>query len=136
MADMIALAAWKNRISPVFDSSRVVLIMQVENVTEISRRYVTLKASDPASRAIELSEFGVQVLICGAISQSFAIAIESMGIHIIPFVAGDINAVIGSYLEGEVLHSDFQMPGCGGKRRRRSRGGLKCVNDHPQSGWL
>ena len=125
MADTIALATWKNRISPVFDSSRVVLVVQVKDITEISRRYVTLKASAPASRAIELSELGVQVLICGAISQSFASAIESRGIHIIPFVAGDIKAVIGSYLEGGILHSDFQMPGCGGKRQRRFRGVLK-----------
>jgi len=123
MAQTIALAIWRNRISPVFDSSQVVLILEVENGTEVNRRNVTLETHAPSSRARELSEQGVQVLICGAISLTYANAIESMGINIIPFVAGDINPVIRSFLEGTVQNSDFRMPGCRRKRRKRFRGG-------------
>ncbi len=127
MAQTIALAIWKDRISPVFDSSQVVLIVDIENGTEISRRNVTLEAHTPLSRARELSDLGVQVLICGAISLTFANAIESMGINIIPFVAGDINPVIRLFLEGTVLNSDFLMPGCRRKSRRRFRGGRNLI---------
>lgn len=124
----IALAVWQNRISPVFDSSRDLLIVETENGKENARRYVILKIYTPAARADELSDMGVQVLICGAISQPFANAIESRGIYIIPFVAGDINPVIRSFLEGKILNSDLYMPGCGNRRRRRFRGGRNSVN--------
>jgi len=123
MAQTIAFAIWRDRISPVFDSSQVLLVLQVENGAEISRRDVTLTTHSPSSRARELADLGVQVLICGAISLPFSNAIESFGINIIPFVAGDINPVIGSFLQGTVQNSDFRMPGCRRKSCRRFRGG-------------
>ncbi|MBN2412926.1 hypothetical protein JXQ31_14660 [candidate division KSB1 bacterium] len=127
MAHTIAFAVWRDRISPLFDSSQVVLVLDVENGIEINRQHVTLKMQEPSSRAGELAERGVQVLVCGAISLAFASAIESMGINIIPFVAGDINPVIRSFLNGTVQNSDFRMPGCRRKRHRRFRGGRNCA---------
>ena len=123
MAQTIAFAIWRERISPVFDSSKVVLILDIENGLEISRRSVTLETHSPLSRARELADFGVQVLICGAISLPFSKTIESIGINIFPFVAGDINPVIRSFLEGTIQNSDFLMPGCRRKNRGRFRGG-------------
>ncbi len=127
MARTIAFAIWRDRISPVFDSSQALLVLDVENGIEINRRQVTLKTHDPSSRAMELADLGVQVLICGAISLAFATAVESMGLHIISFVSGDINPVIRSFLNGTVQNSDFRMPGCGRKRCRRFRGGRNYV---------
>ena len=128
MAQTIAFTIWQDRISPVFDSSKVVLILDIENSVEISRRSVTLETHAPLSRARELTDLGVHVLICGAISLPFANAIESMGINIFPFVAGDINSVICSYLDGTVHNPSFLMPGCRRKSRRRFRGGRNSIN--------
>jgi len=118
----IALAVWKNRISPVFDSSRVVVLLDIKNGLVTDKRYVHLKTELPSVRAMELVNLGVQVLICGAISQIFACMIESHGIEIIPFVAGNINQVIESYLHGLLNRQNFRMPGCGKRHRKRFRG--------------
>ena len=118
----IALAVWKNRISPVFDSSRVVVLVDIKNGLVTDKRYVHLKTELPSDRAMELVDWGVNVLICGAISQIFAYTIESNGIKIIPFVTGNVNRIIESYLCGLLNSQNFRMPGCGKKHRKRFRG--------------
>lgn len=118
----IALTVWKNRISPLFDSSRVVVLFDVDNNLVKHRHYVVLKSEMPSDRATELVDLDVQILICGAISQIFATMIESHGIKIIPFVSGNVNHVIESYLHGLLDNWNFRMPGCGKKHRKRYRG--------------
>ena len=118
----IALAVWKNRISPLFDSSRIVLLADIDNGAVADKVYKRLKNEQPSGRAIELVDLGVNVLICGAISRLFACMIESHDIKIIPFVSGDIDHVIESYLLGILNSQNFKMPGCGKRHRKRFRG--------------
>jgi predicted Fe-Mo cluster-binding NifX family protein len=118
----IALAVWKNRISPVFDSSRTVLLAHEEKGHITGRRCLALQSETPYDRAVELFELGINVLICGAISKTFSTSIESRGIEIIPFITGEVDGVIESYLAGSLHHCRFSMPGCGPRNRRRFRG--------------
>ncbi|NQT25557.1 NifB/NifX family molybdenum-iron cluster-binding protein [candidate division KSB1 bacterium] len=118
----IALAVWKNRVSPVFDSTRVVIIVDIENGIVNDKCYVHIQAHMPHNRAVELVELGVNVLICGAISRVYEDMIKMQGIKVIPFIAGDVNQVIESYLKGKLNNRNFRMPGCGNKCRKRFRG--------------
>jgi len=120
----IAVAVWGNIISPVFDSSRTVLIADIENGKVAASRKEMLGPELPYSRALRLSEWGVQVLICGAISLDFARTLEIYGIEVIGFISGDANQVLDAYLKKNLFSNAFLMPGCrGGGRRRRFRGG-------------
>lgn len=128
----IALAVWGDILSPVFDSARAVLIADIEGGKVTVTRTEDLGPQLPYSRAVKLSGWGVQVLICGAISMEFARMLESFGIDVIGFVSGDAHQVLDAYLEGELIRSAYAMPGCGagrrrgvctGPRRRRFRGG-------------
>jgi predicted Fe-Mo cluster-binding NifX family protein len=118
-----ALTVWENRISPVFDSARMVLVVKIQNGAVVSRHYEILGSELPLSRVSELARLEVKILICGAISRFFANIIEAHGIRIIPFVMGDVNQVLDAYLKGLLITPSFQMPGCGMKLRRRFRGG-------------
>ena len=119
----VALTTWENRISPVFDSAGMVLVVQVENGVVVGRNFKPLESASPFSRALTLSTLGVNVLICGAISLVFANMIEARGIQIVSFVTGDVDQVLDAYLGGFLHQPSFQMPGSGMKRRRRFRGG-------------
>ena len=119
----VALTTWENRISPVFDSAGMVLVVQVENGVVVGRNFKPLESASPFSRALTLSRLEVNVLICGAISLVFANMIEAQGIQIVPFVTGDVGQVLDAYLGGFLHQPSFQMPGCGMRRRRRFRGG-------------
>jgi predicted Fe-Mo cluster-binding NifX family protein len=119
----IALAAWGNIISPVFDATRTVLVAEIADGKVIGRRLESLGPELPYERALRLSAWGVRVLICGAISMGFARSIELNGIQVIPFISGDVRQVTDAYLNGMLMTGAFHMPGCGMGRKRRFRGG-------------
>ena len=120
----LGLTVWENRISPVFDSARMLLIVDLQKRELRKKDYKLFRSVLPQCRAATLSDLHVKVLICGAISQVFTNMIEAYAIRIIPFVTGDVNKVLDAYLKGSLLNSDFQMPGCRrGYRHFRNRRG-------------
>ena len=114
----VALTVWNKRVSPVFDVSRKVIVLDIENAKELGRSEHTLDADTPVSKARRLSELGVDALICGALSQPFADSLSAQGIKTVPFIAGDIDEVLSAYLSGDLHDRDLSMPGCCGRRRR------------------
>ena len=111
----VALTVCENRISPLFDCARTLLIVDIADQTATGRDVASFHYESPFSRAAKLSDLGVKVLICGAVSDQFANMIEANGIRIIPFVAGAIDEVLDAYLTGALSSSKFRMPGCGSK---------------------
>jgi predicted Fe-Mo cluster-binding NifX family protein len=108
----LALTVWENRISPLFDCARGLLIVEIADQTAIGRHFESFNYESPLSRATRLSDLGVNVLICGAVSDSFASVIETCGIRMIPFVSGAVEEVIDAYLKRGLSDSKFRMPGC------------------------
>jgi len=98
----IGITVWKNRISPLCDSARRLLITEIENRTIVGSHYETFHSEVVSSKAIKIYTMGVKVVICGAISYFLANMIEAYGIRIIPFVAGDVNQVLDAYLKGNL----------------------------------
>ncbi|MBL7226117.1 MAG: dinitrogenase iron-molybdenum cofactor biosynthesis domain-containing protein [Desulfobacteraceae bacterium] len=111
----VALTVWEKRISPLFDCAGMLLVVEIVDCTESDRYFVPFHYESPFSRAANLSDLGIKVLICGAVSNLFANTIESYGIRIIPFVAGPVDEVIDTYLTNGLSDSKFRMPGCGNK---------------------
>ena len=114
----LCLTVWENRISPVFDSARMVLIADVQNGELRKKSYELFRSELPQCRAATLSTLHVEVLICGAISQVCFNMIEAYGIRIISFVTGEVDQVFDAYLKGNILAPNFQMPGCRRKGMR------------------
>jgi predicted Fe-Mo cluster-binding NifX family protein len=108
----LALTVWENRISPLFDCARRLLLVEIVDQTATGKHVESFDYESPLSRATRLSDLGVNVLICGAVSDSFARMIETHGIRIIPFVAGGVEEVLDAYLTSELCDSKFLMPGC------------------------
>ena len=115
----VALTAWEDRISPVFDSARTLLIAEIENGEIVRRRKEPFFPEMSYRLADWLHNLGIDVLICGAISQLPAGIVESSGIKLISFVGGNAEEVLGAYAEGEQIVPAFSMPGCGWRHGRR-----------------
>ena len=115
----VALTAWENRISPLFDCAGMLLIVDIVDRKETSRYFEPFHYASPFSRAARLSDLEIEVLICGAVSNLFANMIETHGIRIIPFVAGTVDEVLDAYLTGGLCDSKFRIPGC---KTRQDRG--------------
>jgi len=122
-----ALTVWDGRISPVFDVSREVLILTVENGDVVAIRKENIETPTAALKLDRLMELGVESLICGAISKSLHHELITRGVRVIGFVAGEINEVVTTFLAGLLPTPELSMPGCCGRqnrfRRRRCQGG-------------
>ncbi len=66
-----------------------------------------------SSRAERLRELGVNVLICGAISNPLAKMLRGLGIVLIPWKCGLIEEVLTAYFSGTLEDARFSMPGIG-----------------------
>jgi len=116
-----AIPLWQGRVSPVFDeASRILLVDVVEN-QEQHRQEETLTARNPFERAQMLPKLGVDLLVCGMISQTQQTALVSAGIRVIPHICGPIEEVIAALLNGRIENGALLMPGCRGRKRKRSR---------------
>jgi len=114
----IAVPTWNGRVSPVFDAAQHLLVVEGNGAKEQSRREVLLVGAAWPQRVAEVSAQGVNVLICGAISQVLASMLADAGIRVVPFVSGEVEQVLTAYRSGRLAEPRFIMPGC----RRRHRG--------------
>jgi len=126
---IVAIPVWSDQVSTVFDFARHILLVELDGGNEIGRSEHPLQEGSLIFPAGKLSRFGVDVLICGAISRSLARIVASYRIEIIPFVSGTVNDVLSAYLTGQLVDSRFCLPGCrpgtrrDWRRRHRVRGG-------------
>jgi predicted Fe-Mo cluster-binding NifX family protein len=116
----VALSVFKGCISTVFDASQHLLVLEINGSGEQKRTMVKLETNDPIRRASQLSEEGINVLICGAISMPMQASISARSIVVYPFVRGKLEDVISAYHDGNLGQAVYSLPGC---RRRRHGGG-------------
>ena len=106
----IAITVSNDRISPVFDVARSLLL--VDDGQRVAS--AELKSAFPPERAGELAALGVDLLICGAISRFQEMALRGQGVEVLPWLAGDVDEVIEAYHSGRLNDARFAMPGCCG----------------------
>jgi predicted Fe-Mo cluster-binding NifX family protein len=125
-----ALTAWDGRISPVFDVSREALVVTIENGAVVARSVEKIEVPTPTLKVDRLLDLGVETLICGAISLPLHRELTHRGVEVIPFVAGEMDEVIESFLRGALPTPALSMPGCCGRKHRfrggRGQGNLRC----------
>ena len=108
----IAITVWEKRISPVFDSSELLLIVEINNHEIIDSQKESFRSNVPFLLVNRLNELNVDILICGAISQMPATIIEQGNIILIPFIGGIVNEVIDYCIKGKSPACKFLLPGC------------------------
>lgn len=116
----IAIPVWEEKVSPVLDTARRLLIVEAKEQEEVSRFEIFLDELDIARRCYRIRGLEVDTLICGAVSRPFLRMLMSAGMDIIPEISGPAEEVLAAYLKGDLYHSRFLMPGC--KRGRSGSG--------------
>ncbi len=115
----IALPVWQERISPVFDTARTLLVIEYQDNREVERIIRELPEKSLTERVRLLADLEVNRLICGAISNQLANLVLASGIQVIPFVTGEVNDILHAFLSDRIHDARFFMPGCRGRCRRR-----------------
>lgn len=118
----IAIPIYRDNVSSVFDFAHRLLLVDIENAKVVNRSEVALENQSLPQRAGNLKNLGVDVLICGAISQALTNMVTASGIQVLPYVTGSIDDVLLAYLTGQLVQPQFTMPGCWGGARKGFRG--------------
>ncbi|MFN2268789.1 MAG: NifB/NifX family molybdenum-iron cluster-binding protein, partial [Desulfonatronovibrio sp.] len=122
----VAFSTWKNRISPVFDVSKEIYLVQAGPGQKNIKEHRVLP--EDMDRCLWLVEQGADFLVCGAISSHLQTRLEWKNIRVVPFVAGDISEVIDTWLEKDLRLKNFNMPGCYFRLNRSGRENMEVLN--------
>ena len=117
----IAIPTFGTRVSPRFDCAQEIAIVTVDEGRPSER--LELAASDwpPHERIHRLLEFGVDTVICGGIDRWTTMALQSAGVTIYGWVAGEVEDAIATLLKGD-LDDEAAMQRGGRCRCRRFAG--------------
>lgn len=129
-----AFSCWEERIAPVFDSARQILVAEAEAGRVIRRHREELDMPLPMQKALRLRELGIGVLVCGAVSRPLQEQVAAAGIRVIPFVSGELAEVVRAWSEGKLPASRFFMPGCRWRRDVPSGAGASFLEDCTMNG--
>lgn len=120
----VGIPILRDRISPVFDVSERLLLIDVEGGRVLRRTEVLMEKAGHVARAELIAKLGVHVLICGAVSRPLEAILVSAGVKIIPNTCGVVEEILDAFVCDHFTEQAFLMPGCQGRRRRfRHRGG-------------
>lgn len=108
----IAITAWGNRVSPVFDSARTLLIAEIEEQTIKDKTYVEFRPGDLQELTVRLAQMNVSTLICGAISAKPTDTITESRIRLISFVTGNVMDILKNFASRQTIDPAYMMPGC------------------------
>ena len=115
----VAVPNWRGRVSPVLDVAEQVLLIDLDNRGNAGgRRTERLESAAPHDRARRLTELGVDVVVCGAISSPLETLLVAGGIRVFPLICGDVDEVVQAFRDGTLDDERFAMPGSTRKTRR------------------
>lgn len=117
----IGIPVWNGSVSSVFDFAHQLAVVDVGGQQAVRRSQIGLREQPMQRRVEELLSLGIDVLICGAISQSLASMLAASNIKVIPFVSGSLDSVLDAYFTGRLSEPQFLQPGCRPGARNRFR---------------
>ena len=107
----IAVTIWGNRVSPVFDSAKNLMIVQVGDRQISERDYDQVDFSTMDQCLSVLKKHQVDVLICGAITDVQSETVRAASVRLFPFISGQAEAVLESFMQDQAQITQYLMPG-------------------------
>jgi predicted Fe-Mo cluster-binding NifX family protein len=130
MGETIAFTNWDGIVAPLYDACCKLLVIYPDG-----RRVVKdIEHLSLAEKADACRREGVDVIICGAISNTAGALLRDKGITPLSWICGPIDELIDAYRKGVDLKRAYAMPGCGRadcKGRRRRGSGCRRVRGAP-----
>jgi len=116
----IAISTFRYRVSPVFDWSERLIIID-KNQNDEMKTDVSLSNLNYMDRVRLLVESNVKVLLCGVVSDQLLNILKLKNIRVIPGISGGVDEVIKAFYTGNLKQERFTMPGCKGLRQKQHR---------------
>jgi predicted Fe-Mo cluster-binding NifX family protein len=111
----VAIPIFENRISPRFDFSPEVWIVEVEDGKLVNHEKISVAHLNLSQRMEKITSNGVHKIICGGIDGFSRDQLKNRGIDVVQDIIGEAEVVIDRFMRGR-LQSGFCC------ERRRDRG--------------
>lgn len=122
---LLALPIWRDRISPVLDTATKLMLVRWESGQASEHQELPLIGESLQQRVAQLAGQDIDLLLCGAVSGPLHNMLLAAGINVVPFLSGDVQAVLAAYRDGRLSDPQLAMPGC-------CRRGQQCGPGHGQ----
>ena len=99
VAMVIAMCVYKDRVSPLFDTTNRIYVARIENGRLVNYFGLQLSGLSAFDKIRKIQSLGVDLLITGAISKSLGLLIESSGISVRSYVSASIDGLIQEYID-------------------------------------
>jgi len=106
----IAIPVWNGRVSPVFDVARTICVADMDDDLGETNPRAT-HALNPVRPVSTLTELGVDLLVCSAISAPLVSAMSASGIEVISDICGSPDEIIAALAAGGDGLEGLRSPG-------------------------
>ena len=120
----VAIPMFNSRVSPSFDFASNVLVATVDGGKVLEKEKYSLNNLNPIRRSALLKQQGVNVLLCGGISDFAGRLLVGNGIEVFPMISGEAEEVLNHFIKGnlDVKRTSVSIErGTGRYRGRRGR---------------
>jgi predicted Fe-Mo cluster-binding NifX family protein len=120
----LAIPTFGSRVSPRFDCSHRMLLVDIEGGRIVGRREIDVSYWHPLSQIDRLHDLKADTVICGGICNRDYYGLSNGGIKVITLVFGEVEEVVKAFLNGDLVGSSLRFRG----RRQRRRCEKKCLH--------
>ena len=114
----VAIPVFNGRVAPTFDWAGRLLLADVDESEIIGQIEMNIHGVQPAPRAAFLASTGVEILICGGVSEQVTLMLETQGVRVFAGVTGGVAEVLEAFLDNRLGDAKWAMPGWCGRRGR------------------
>jgi predicted Fe-Mo cluster-binding NifX family protein len=109
MTRKVAIPVFGSRVSSRLDCSESVLLLIIDDGTVLRRQETRWSHVNALEKIRLLVHEGVEVLICGGLTETCANMLHDTGIEVIPWVRGESEEVLTRYMHGALQTASLQQ---------------------------
>ena len=109
--ERVAIPVFESRVSPVLDSCKRMVVVDIEKGCEIRRQELSLEKMPIHERIEVMARWGIRKVICAGVSDIMCRFLAGKNIALVSGIAGDLEKIIDAYICNRLDDACFAMPG-------------------------
>jgi predicted Fe-Mo cluster-binding NifX family protein len=109
--ERLAIPVFESRVSPVLDSCKRLVVVDIEKGREVRRQELTLEKMSAHERIEVMARWGIHKIICAGVSDVMCRFLAGKNIALISGIAGELEKIINAYICNRLDDACFVMPG-------------------------
>ena len=116
--ERVGIPVFESRVSPVLDSCRRMVVVDIEGECEIRRQEITLEKMSIHERLEVITRWGIRKIICAGVSDVMCKFLAGKNIALVSGIAGELEKIIDAYICNCLDDPCFLMPGKSGSKKK------------------